>query len=252
VIEKLHSTLQKLAKSDPSQEVREAANLAIERIKAKSAEATKTKPAETTKAKSTQESRTRFDTEGEIRLSWYEMQNGAERKMSFNSETFTVRIPPGGEPGRVIRVLGKGSVDPPNQQRGNLYLVIVADSSNSDEQIAANQGVTQEMLGVETIGGVMTPIILRDTPLPTQKAEIFSTAVDGQNNIEIHVLRGNQKFTHENTSLGTFRLEGIQPAPRGIPQIEVTFTVNKDGFLSISARDLSAGNKLSISRKGDG
>ncbi|BAY59294.1 chaperone protein DnaK (plasmid) [Leptolyngbya boryana NIES-2135] len=77
----------------------------------------------------------------------------------------------------------------------------------------------------------MTPIILRDTPLPTQKVEIFSTAVDGQSNIEIHVLRANQKFTHENISLGTFRLGGIRPAPKGIPQIEVTFTVNIDGFL---------------------
>ncbi|BAY59295.1 peptidase S1 and S6 chymotrypsin/Hap (plasmid) [Leptolyngbya boryana NIES-2135] len=96
------------------------------------------KPVEKNKEKSAQESRTQFDAEGEIRLNWYEMQNGTERRVGFNSETFTIRIPPGGEPGRVIRVLGKGSVDPHNQQRGNLYLVIVADSSTSDQQIATN------------------------------------------------------------------------------------------------------------------
>ncbi|AIE75000.1 MULTISPECIES: molecular chaperone DnaK [unclassified Synechocystis] len=105
-------------------------------------------------------------------------------------------------------------------------------------------------LGVETLGGVMTKIIPRNTTIPTKKSETFSTAVDGQSNVEIHVLQGEREMSNDNKSLGTFRLDGIPPAPRGVPQIEVTFDIDANGILNVTAKDRGTGKEQSISITG--
>ena len=110
--------------------------------------------------------------------------------------------------------------------------------------------VTPLSLGVETLGGVMTKIIPRNTTIPTKKSETFSTAVDGQTNVEIHVLQGEREFSKDNKSLGTFRLDGIPPAPRGVPQIEVTFDIDANGILNVAAKDKGTGKEQSISITG--
>ena len=110
--------------------------------------------------------------------------------------------------------------------------------------------VTPLSLGVETLGGVMTKIISRNTTVPTKKSEVFSTAVDNQPNVEIHVLQGEREFTQDNKSLGTFRLDGIMPAARGIPQIEVTFDIDANGILSVNAKDKGTGKEQSITITG--
>lgn len=110
--------------------------------------------------------------------------------------------------------------------------------------------VTPLSLGVETMGGVMTTIIPRNTTVPSKKSEVFSTAVDGQSNVEIHVLQGERQMAGDNKSLGTFRLDGIPPAPRGVPQIEVTFDLDANGMLSVSAKDRGTGKSQSITISG--
>lgn len=110
--------------------------------------------------------------------------------------------------------------------------------------------VTPLSLGVETLGGVMTKIIPRNTTIPTKKSEVFSTAVDGQTNVEIHVLQGEREMSNDNKSLGTFRLDGIPPAPRGVPQIEVTFDIDANGILNVTAKDKGTGKEQSISITG--
>lgn len=110
--------------------------------------------------------------------------------------------------------------------------------------------VTPLSLGVETLGGVMTKIIPRNTTIPTKKSEVFSTAADGQTNVEIHVLQGEREMASDNKSLGTFRLDGIPPAPRGVPQIEVTFDIDANGILNVKARDKGTGKEQSISITG--
>jgi molecular chaperone DnaK len=110
--------------------------------------------------------------------------------------------------------------------------------------------VTPLSLGVETLGGVMTKMITRNTTVPTKKAETYSTAVDGQTNVEIHVLQGEREMASDNKSLGTFRLDGIPPAPRGVPQIEVTFDIDANGILSVTAKDKGSGKEQSISITG--
>nr|YP_009502117.1 heat shock protein 70 [Porolithon onkodes]ASB29719.1 heat shock protein 70 [Porolithon onkodes] len=110
--------------------------------------------------------------------------------------------------------------------------------------------VTPLSLGVETLGGVMTKVIPRNTTVPTKKSEVFSTAVDNQPNVEIHILQGEREFTKDNKSLGTFRLDGIMPAPRGIPQIEVTFDIDANGILSVKAKDKGTGKEQSITITG--
>ncbi len=110
--------------------------------------------------------------------------------------------------------------------------------------------VTPLSLGVETLGGVMTKIIPRNTTIPTKKSETFSTAVDGQTNVEIHVLQGEREMAADNKSLGTFRLDGIPPAPRGVPQIEVTFDIDANGILSVKAKDKGTGKEQSITITG--
>ncbi|MGF1534975.1 MAG: molecular chaperone DnaK [Elainellaceae cyanobacterium] len=110
--------------------------------------------------------------------------------------------------------------------------------------------VTPLSLGVETLGGVMTKIIPRNTTIPTKKSEVFSTAADGQTNVEIHVLQGEREMSSDNKSLGTFRLDGIPAAPRGVPQIEVTFDIDANGILNVRASDKGTGKEQSISITG--
>lgn len=110
--------------------------------------------------------------------------------------------------------------------------------------------VTPLSLGVETLGGVMTKLIPRNTTIPTKKSETFSTAVDGQTNVEIHVLQGEREMSNDNKSLGTFRLDGIPSAPRGVPQIEVTFDIDANGILTVGAKDKGTGKEQSISITG--
>lgn len=110
--------------------------------------------------------------------------------------------------------------------------------------------VTPLSLGLETLGGVMTKIIPRNTTLPTSKSEVFSTAADGQTSVEINVLQGEREFVKDNKSLGSFRLDGIPPAPRGVPQIEVKFDIDANGILSVAAVDKGTGKKQDITITG--
>ena len=106
--------------------------------------------------------------------------------------------------------------------------------------------VTPLSLGVETMGGVMTKIIDRNTTIPTKKSQIFSTAADGQTQVEVNVLQGEREFARDNKQLGLFKLDGIAPAPRGIPQIEVTFDIDANGIVIVSAKDLGTGKEQHI------
>ena len=107
--------------------------------------------------------------------------------------------------------------------------------------------VTPLTLGIETLGGIATPLIPRNTTIPTRKSQIFSTAADNQPSVEIHVLQGERGIASENKTLGRFTLDGIPPAPRGVPQIEVTFDIDANGILHVSAKDLGTGKEQSIS-----
>jgi heat shock 70kDa protein 1/2/6/8 len=106
--------------------------------------------------------------------------------------------------------------------------------------------VTPLSLGLETLGGVMTKLIPRNTTLPTSKSETFSTAADNQTSVEINVLQGEREFVKDNKSLGRFRLDGIPPAPRGVPQVEVKFDIDANGILSVSASDKGTGKTQDI------
>merc|ERR1712066_189516 len=106
--------------------------------------------------------------------------------------------------------------------------------------------VTPLSLGLETLGGVMTKLITRNTTLPTSKSEIFSTAADGQTSVEINVLQGEREFVKDNKSLGNFRLDGIPPSPRGMPQIEVRFDIDANCILSVTATDKGTGKQADI------
>ena len=110
--------------------------------------------------------------------------------------------------------------------------------------------VTPLSLGVETLGGVMTKLIPRNTTIPTKKSEVFSTAQDGQTNVEIKVLQGEREMAADNKSLGTFQLSGIPPAPRGVPQIEVTFDIDANGILNVTAKDKGTGKEQTITITG--
>ena len=151
----------------------------------------------------------------------------------------------------VKRVLGKD----PNQSVNPDEVVAVGAAIQAGVLAGDVTGillldVTPLSLGVETLGGVMTKIIPRNTTIPTKKSEVFSTAVDGQTNVEIHVLQGEREFANDNKSLGTFRLDGIPPAPRGVPQIEVTFDIDANGILNVAAKDKGTGKEQSISITG--
>jgi len=106
--------------------------------------------------------------------------------------------------------------------------------------------VTPLTLGIETLGGVATPLIPRNTTIPTSKSQIFSTATDNQPSVEIHVLQGERPMAADNRTLGRFMLDGILPAPRGVPQIEVTFDIDANGILSVRAQDKGTGREQKI------
>ncbi len=110
--------------------------------------------------------------------------------------------------------------------------------------------VTPLSLGVETLGGVMTPLIQRNTTIPTSKKEVFSTAVDNQTSVQIHVLQGERQFARDNRTLGMFELTGVAPAPRGMPQIEVEFALDANGILNVKATDKATGKTQNIEIKG--
>jgi len=106
--------------------------------------------------------------------------------------------------------------------------------------------VTPLSLGIETLGGVMTPLITRNTTIPTRKAEVFSTAADSQTSVEVHVLQGERQLARDNRTLGRFHLDGLPPAPRGVPQIEVTFDIDANGIVNVSAKDKATGKEQKI------
>jgi molecular chaperone DnaK len=106
--------------------------------------------------------------------------------------------------------------------------------------------VTPLTLGIETLGSVSTPLIERNTTIPTKKSQVFSTAADSQTQVEIHVVQGERPMAPDNKSLGKFILDGIPPAPRGVPQIEVTFDINADGILHVNARDKATGREQAM------
>jgi len=110
--------------------------------------------------------------------------------------------------------------------------------------------VTPLSLGVETLGGVMTVLISRNTTIPSKKSEIFSTATDNQTNVEVHVLQGERQLARDNRTLGKFQLVGLPSAPRGVPQIEVTFDIDANGIVSVSAQDKATGKEQKITISG--
>jgi molecular chaperone DnaK len=110
--------------------------------------------------------------------------------------------------------------------------------------------VTPLSLGVETLGGVMTKLIERNSTIPSRKTEIFSTAADNQSAVDIHVLQGERELAKDNRTLGQFRLEGIAPGPRGVPQVEVTFDIDANGILNVSAKDMASGKEQKITISG--
>jgi molecular chaperone DnaK len=109
--------------------------------------------------------------------------------------------------------------------------------------------VTPLTLSIETLGGVATPIIERNTTIPVRKSQVFSTATDGQTQVEIHVVQGERPMAADNKTLGRFTLDGIPPAPRGVPQIEVSFDIDADGILHVSAKDKATGREQKITIK---
>ncbi len=110
--------------------------------------------------------------------------------------------------------------------------------------------VTPLSLGIETLGGVMTTLISRNTTIPTRKSEVFSTAADSQTSVEVHVLQGERQFARDNRTLGKFQLVGLPPAPRGVPQVEVTFDIDANGIVNVSAKDKATGKEQKITISG--
>lgn len=122
---------------------------------------------------------------------------------------------------------------------------MILGTGSSDSNVVLLDA-TSLTLGIETLGGVMTPIISKNSTMPTQETQVFSTAADNQTSVQISVYQGERTMARDNHQLGSFTLDGIEPAPRGVPQIEVTFEINTDGMLKVSARDKKTGKKQEI------
>ncbi|MBE0517212.1 MAG: molecular chaperone DnaK [Methanophagales archaeon] len=149
---------------------------------------------------------------------------------------------------RFERILGKkaeGGVDPMQSVAIGAAIQAGILAGQVKEEIVLLD-VTPLTLSVETLGNVATPLIERNTTIPTKKSQIFTTAADSQTSVEIHVTQGERQMAADNTSLGRFHLDGIPPAPRGIPQIEVTFDIDANGILNVTAKDLGTGREASI------
>jgi molecular chaperone DnaK len=110
--------------------------------------------------------------------------------------------------------------------------------------------VTPLSLGIETLGGVMTALITRNTTIPTRKSEVFSTATDNQTSVEVHVLQGERPLARDNRTLGRFHLVGLPPAPRGLPQVEVSFDIDANGIVKVTAKDMATGKEQNITISG--
>ena len=106
--------------------------------------------------------------------------------------------------------------------------------------------VTPLSLGIETLGGVLTHLIERNTTIPTKKSQVFTTAEDNQTSVEVHVIQGERAMARDNVTLGRFHLTGIPPAPRGVPQVEVSFDIDANGIINVHAKDLGTGNEQKI------
>src|SRR5207247_3776983 len=105
-------------------------------------------------------------------------------------------------------------------------------------------------LGIETLGGVMTTLISRNSTIPTRKREVFSTATDNQTSVEVHVLQGERPLARDNRTLGRFHLVGLPPAPRGVPQVEVSFDIDANGIVNVAAKDTATGKEQRITISG--
>ena len=112
--------------------------------------------------------------------------------------------------------------------------------------------VTPLTLGIETLGGVATPLITRNTTVPSSKSQVFSTAADNQTSVEVHVLQGERQMAKDNRTLGRFILDGIPPAPRGMPQVEVTFDIDANGILTVTAKDKASGKTQNVTIRDSG
>jgi len=146
---------------------------------------------------------------------------------------------------RIMGKKGEGGVDPMQSVAiGAAIQAGIIAGQVKDEIVLLD--VTPLTLSVETLGGVATPIIERNTTIPTKKSQIFTTAADNQTSVEIHIVQGERPMAADNTSLGRFHLDGIPPAPRGVPQIEVTFDIDANGILNVTAKDLGTGKAASI------
>ena len=142
----------------------------------------------------------------------------------------------GKEPSKGVNpdeVVGLGAAIQAGVLRGDVKDILLLD-------------VTPLTLSVETLGGVATPMIERNTTIPTKKSQVYSTASDNQTQVEIHVVQGERPMAADNKSLGKFILDGIPPAPRGVPQVEVTFDIDANGILNVSARDKATGREQKI------
>ncbi len=127
-----------------------------------------------------------------------------------------------------------------------MYAAIQGGVLTGDVKDVLLLDVTPLSLGIETLGGVMTRLIERNTTIPTKKTEVFTTAADNQTSVDIHALQGERDISGDNKTIGRFRLDGIPPAPRGIPQIEVTFDIDANGIVNISAKDTATGKEQKI------
>src|SRR5205085_2023176 len=138
---------------------------------------------------------------------------------------------------RLYEAAEKAKIELSTTQSTNINLPFITADAEGPKHLD-----TPLSLGIETKGGVFTKLIERNTTIPTRKAEIFSTAEDGQPSVEIHVLQGEREMAAYNKTLGKFQLVGIAPAPRGVPQIEVAFDIDANGIMHVSAKDMGTGN----------